>query len=39
MKRQWSKQADKWSSCNKQANDQNLIGRKGRPFIASCMGS
>jgi hypothetical protein len=39
MKRQWSKQTVKWTSCNKQADDQKLIGRKSWTFIASCMNS
>jgi hypothetical protein len=39
MKRQWSKQTVKWTSCNKQADDQKLAGRKSRTFIASCMTS
>ncbi len=39
MKRQWSKQTVKWTSCNKQADDQKLTGRKSWTFIASCMTS
>jgi hypothetical protein len=39
MKRQWSKQTEKWAGCNKQADDQNLTGRKSWPLIASCMTS
>jgi hypothetical protein len=39
MKRQWSKQTAKWTSCNKQADDQKLSGRKSWSFIASCMTS
>jgi hypothetical protein len=39
MKRQWSKQTVKWTSCNKQADDQKLTGRKSWTFIASCMSS
>jgi hypothetical protein len=39
MKRQWAKQTDKWESCNKQADDQKLSGRKSWSFIAGCMTS
>jgi hypothetical protein len=39
MKGQWAKQTEKWASCNKQADDQKLTGRKSWSFIASCMTS
>jgi hypothetical protein len=37
LKRQWSKEPDRFSNCHQQADDQKLSGRKSWPFIASCM--
>ena len=39
MKGQWAKQTEKWTSCNKQADDQKLTGRESWSFIANCMTS
>jgi hypothetical protein len=39
MKRQWAREADKWATCNRQADDQKLSGRKSWSFIAGCMTS
>jgi hypothetical protein len=39
MKVQWAQQTDKWESCNRQADDHKLIGRKSWSFIANCMTS
>jgi hypothetical protein len=38
-KTQWAKEKDKWADCQKQAQDQNLTGRKSWSFLASCMTS
>jgi hypothetical protein len=36
---QWAKEKEKWADCQKQAQDQNLTGRKSWSFLASCMTS
>jgi hypothetical protein len=36
-KAKWVKEKEKWTDCQKQSNDQKLIGRKSWSFIASCM--
>jgi hypothetical protein len=36
-KAQWVNEKEKWADCQKQAQDQNLSGRKSWPFLASCM--
>ena len=33
----WMKEKDKWSSCNKQAANEKLSGRKSWSFIYTCM--
>jgi hypothetical protein len=38
-KDQWAKEKEKWADCQKQAQDQNLAGRKSWSFLASCMTS
>jgi hypothetical protein len=38
-KTEWAKEKEKWSDCQKQAQDQNLTGRKSWSFLASCMTS
>lgn len=38
-KAQWAKEKEKWADCQKQAQDQNLTGRKSWSFLASCMTS
>lgn len=36
-KAEWSKEKERWADCEKQAQDQNLTGRKSWSFLASCM--
>jgi hypothetical protein len=36
-KAKWMKEKDKWSSCNKQATNEKLSGRKSWSFIYTCM--
>lgn len=36
-KAQWEQEKRKWADCQKQSKEQNLIGRKSWPFLASCM--
>jgi hypothetical protein len=36
---EWAKEKEKWADCRKQAQDQNLTGRKSWSFLASCMTS
>jgi hypothetical protein len=36
---EWAKEKEKWADCQKQAQDQNLTGRKSWSFLASCMTS
>jgi hypothetical protein len=38
-KAKWSKEKDKWGSCNKQATEQKLTGRQSWSFIYTCMAS
>jgi hypothetical protein len=38
-KAQWVEEKEKWADCQKQAQDQNLTGRKSWSFLASCMTS
>jgi hypothetical protein len=38
-KAEWAKEKEKWAGCQKQAEDQNLTGRKSWSFLASCMTS
>jgi hypothetical protein len=38
-KAQWAEEKEKWAGCQKQAQDQNLTGRKSWSFLASCMTS
>jgi hypothetical protein len=38
-KAQWAMEKEKWANCQKQAQDQNLTGRKSWSFLASCMTS
>ena len=38
-KAKWSQEQAKWDTCNKEATDQKLTGRKSWSFIASCMTS
>lgn len=38
-KAEWSKEKEKWAECQKQADGQNLTGRKSWSFLASCMTS
>jgi hypothetical protein len=38
-KAQWAREKEKWADCQKQAQDQNLTGRKSWSFLASCMTS
>jgi hypothetical protein len=38
-KAEWAKEKDKWTDCQKQAQDHNLTGRKSWSFLASCMTS
>ena len=33
----WMKEKDKWTSCNKQATNEKLSGRKSWSFIYTCM--
>jgi hypothetical protein len=33
----WAKEKEKWADCQKQAQEQNLAGRKSWSFLASCM--
>jgi hypothetical protein len=35
----WAEEKEKWADCQKQAQDQNLTGRKSWSFLASCMTS
>ena len=34
---EWAKEKEKWADCQKEAQDQNLTGRKSWSFLASCM--
>jgi hypothetical protein len=36
-KAKWANEKEKWADCQKQAQDQNLTGRKSWSFLASCM--
>lgn len=36
-KAKWMKEKDKWASCNKQATNEKLSGRKSWSFIYTCM--
>jgi hypothetical protein len=36
-KAEWVKEREKWNSCNKEAKDKKLRGRKSRSFIYNCM--
>jgi hypothetical protein len=36
---QWAKEKERWADCQKQAQDQNLTGRKSWSFLATCMTS
>jgi hypothetical protein len=38
-KAKWAQEKEKWAGCQKQAQDQNLTGRKSWSFLASCMTS
>jgi hypothetical protein len=38
-KAKWSKEKEKWGSCNKQATEQKLTGRQSWSFIYTCMTS
>ena len=38
-KAKWSKEKGKWESCNKQATNQKLSGRKSWSFLYTCMTS
>jgi hypothetical protein len=38
-KAQWAREKVKWADCQRQAQDQNLTGRKSWSFLASCMTS
>jgi hypothetical protein len=33
----WSKEKAKWADCQLQAIDKKLVGRKGWPFLYTCM--
>jgi hypothetical protein len=37
MKAEWRKDKAKWDSCNQQATDKKLSGRKSWSFIYDCM--
>ena len=36
-KAEWVKEREKWNSCNKEAKDKKLRGRKSWSFIYNCM--
>jgi hypothetical protein len=38
-KAEWAKEKEKWTDCQKQAQDQKLSGQKSWSFLASCMTS
>jgi len=38
-KSEWAKEKEKWTGCQKQAEEKNLAGRESWSFLASCMKS
>jgi hypothetical protein len=36
-KAEWAKEKEKWTGCQKQADDKKLTGRESWSFLASCM--